>query len=794
MLPPKKNTGALSINIGDLISIYANKKNILQNEKKERVIEAIGNVVVIHGPETIYGDVATFNEATMEFVVTGNVRMITPDYNLFASKASFVQVPGQNETKLVLENSKLFAATFALVADRIEKSAGNIYWARMAEFSTCKDCPESWSVFGKRIKIERGEYVTIYDGMIKVKGSEFVYLPIFIFPIKKERETGFLFPKIFYRRNDGLTYAQPFFWAISDDKDATLTPLIMLKRGEGMRWEYRQALNNKSQLQLQGLSTFDHIYLPNKENFSESNKQFFRNYTDFEWGHQFNSRWKHQVNVQNLRDLDMIRDFPIYLQNNFQGPYMGIDGFVEYQGDRWLGSLYASQKQTLLTGDEFKYKSFGDSDNATVNIKPRLSLSQMPSVLDHWNFPVLNRSLFYVNTDYAVFRQDRSGDDSLVALRNAERVNIAPNLKLSLFENGVIHLNSEVKSDWQVYHFSTDPKVENAHKYANTLRTGLNFSIEKVYGLAYTDYGPPSEEDERLKNENEIKVSDSNSPPLISEMPPFSLESTEKKVAYPRSSYKHKHDIHLIHHFLLSDEEYGNPNFWSQVNRSVSGRFDANDSVRRREFRDLTENSRTLIPPANTLELQWNQNVVKKSAKLPDVFVDNSYLLDQFDYGQIFAFNVSQGFDFDEYERTKNSESALTRLASTISMNTSKYWNIGVADYFFHQENKHIVNGSLVTGVSIVSLTQGINYNGFNFSKSYRFDLGVKPNDVIRIAYGFERDLGSKLNISSNTSVAYQPTNKCWAIELGYFKTVQERRFTFDFVVNFGNAGQRSFF
>ncbi len=774
----------MALKIGDLISIYANKKNIIQKSKDERVIEAIGNVVIIHGAETIYGDVAKFNEKTLDFSIEGNVRLITPEYNLFASRAEF----GQKEGKLVLENSKMFAATYALVADRIERSSDDVYWAYMAEFSTCKDCPESWSIFGKSIRIERNEYVTIYDGMVKIKGSEFLYLPIFVFPIKRDRTSGFLFPQIFYRRNDGMTYAQPYFWAIAPDKDATLTPLIMLKRGEGMRWEYRQAFNNKSQLQVQGLSNYDQIYLPNKENYEVTGEKYARHYLDFEWGQTYNNHWRHYLSYNTMRDLDMVRDFPIYLQNNFQIPFMGAEGFLEKRGSIYSSSLSFTQKRTLLNSSEIIYQSMGESDKSTVNVLPRLNLSMMPVVWNNWNFPFFRRMNFSFNSDYTVFRQNQNNDDTQTFLRNAERVNLNPNLWTTLYDDGSFHLTTNLNSDFQSYHFSSNPRTESAQKYANILKTDFNFSVEKIFGLSYVDQVTKENMDDQQTNKKDINSS------MISAMPEFSKETSEKKVPVLKNSYKHSHDLHFIHHYLLNDAEYGNQQFWRQVNASPTGRFDRVDAVRRREFQDLTENSRTLIPPTNTVEFQWNQLVIKKSAKLPNVEKDNSYLLNQFDYSNLISLNVSQGFDIDEYHRTNNSNDSLTRLATTISMSTSKYWGVSLSDYFFHQEKKHILNGNVDTNFSIFSLAQGINYSGFSLSKSYRFLLAVSPTDKITLKYGFEKDLGSSVTVSSNSSINYKPANRCWMIELGTFRSVQERRFTFDFVVNFGNATQSSIF
>ena len=65
-----------------------------------------------------------------------------------------------------------------------------------AEYTTVKIGPESWSIYGKKINITQGEYIRIKHGYLKIKGVIAFYFPYLIFPIKKERESGILFPRL----------------------------------------------------------------------------------------------------------------------------------------------------------------------------------------------------------------------------------------------------------------------------------------------------------------------------------------------------------------------------------------------------------------------------------------------------------------------------------------------------------------------------------------------------------------------------------------------------------------------
>ncbi|MBI5047822.1 MAG: LPS-assembly protein LptD, partial [Deltaproteobacteria bacterium] len=69
------------------------------------------------------------------------------------------------------------------------------------------------------------------------------YFPYLIFPVKTERETGFLPPRVGYSQVRGFKIDNSFFWAISESTDATFYLDIENKRGVGKGIEYRYALS-----------------------------------------------------------------------------------------------------------------------------------------------------------------------------------------------------------------------------------------------------------------------------------------------------------------------------------------------------------------------------------------------------------------------------------------------------------------------------------------------------------------------------------------------------------------------
>jgi len=202
------------LTLGDKLSVYSDKA---YRKNAGKYFEAVGNVVIISQSDTIYGELASLDQETMKVKIEGNVRIITKDMTLYGSHVEYNIATGYANIK----NARILAMDFNLVANELIRMNENEYLAKEAEFTTCKDCTESWSVFGKEIYMKVNNYVTIRHGLAKIKGVDILYIPFIVLPIQTKRKTGLLFPKISTRLGEGLAFEQPVFWAIDDSKDAT---------------------------------------------------------------------------------------------------------------------------------------------------------------------------------------------------------------------------------------------------------------------------------------------------------------------------------------------------------------------------------------------------------------------------------------------------------------------------------------------------------------------------------------------------------------------------------------------
>ena len=154
--------------------------------------EAHGNVIIKLQDDTIYGEKASISLTEGIAEVLGNVRYVGAQFTLYATQITYDL---KNKGVKAL-NAKLIHPSYTLVGKEITRKADMNFYASDAEYSTCKDCPESWAILGTDVRVIPNQYIIIKHGYLKANGVIIVYIPYISFPIKKDRESGLLFPKI----------------------------------------------------------------------------------------------------------------------------------------------------------------------------------------------------------------------------------------------------------------------------------------------------------------------------------------------------------------------------------------------------------------------------------------------------------------------------------------------------------------------------------------------------------------------------------------------------------------------
>lgn len=750
-------------NLGQKINILSDKAF---RKSSENEFEAVGNVVITHMKNSIYGEKATINFTSGETEVVGNVRYIAPEMTLYGTKLKYNFLTKQ----INLDNARVLSDNYVITGKKIIQTSADIIYAEEAEYTTCKDCPESWSVFGKKITITVGQYVRIQHAFIKVNGVTAMYFPYIIFPIKQKRETGLLFPVIGFSSKDGFKYQQPVFFVVDDYKDFTLTPSTFGDRGLGGEFQYRQNFKEKSWFEFNSIGLKDQVYRPYKIDRLKTGNKVFRQFSDIEGHYIYDHYVNSHVYFNNTSDLDTIRDLDFFSKEKIRGTEVGGGGFLEGRTSLFSLGVQSYYNQNMLMSDPNKF------DDQYVQILPKVTLSSVPYNLLHSDYFLMKNISVGINSDYTVFKQNKVV--SSAPIRNAQRYNLAPYMDWQLGNIGPIAFSHQLKLDYQSYHFPTED-TKSFSKKGLIYETEMKIELEKIYGLSYIEEKPLNLDAESAKDS---KVENST----IGVLPKININANQQTSQIYNNSYRHWQEFKLKHYYLGEQTFKGNQNFRSQI-ESDSGQFDYLDALRDREHLTSLNTAQDSIPLSNTLEFQWNNNVVKKTALKFDPYKDGRYLKDNFSYSNITYFNISQGLDL-----TVNSERLIDRL-------TRLYINFGVSfervsfaveEFYFHKSQEHKFTSSMSYNFSRLQLSGNFTYNSYNsinspVSKLAGYDLTLGLNDLFTLKNRMDYDIASKLVSSSSYSVLYAPTNNCWKLEFNHTRDLIDKKFGLLIYINY---------
>lgn len=744
-------------NVGDKINILSDKafRKTSTNE-----FEGVGNVVITHLSSTIYGEKATLNFVTGEASVLGNVRYINPTATLFGTKLKYNFI----SKVLDLENAKILSDNYVITGKRIHKENSNLVKAYDAEYSTCKDCPESWSIVGKEVDVDLGNYIKIKNAFLKINGVIAMYIPYIIFPIKQKRESGILFPSMGMNSKTGFKFQLPYFLAIDEWKDATFTPSLFGIRGLGSEIQYRQNLSEKTWFELNSLFLNDKTF--NKNNLKNENPgKTFRHFSDLEFHFLQETNFNGHFYYNFSKDLDMVQDFDFFTNDKIRGTEIGGGGFLEFRTPltSFLAESYLNRN--LLFKETLK------NDKNYVQILPKLTFDTIPFLIFQNEYAFLNKMTVNFHTDYTLFKSINDVNNSYI--RNAQRLNFVPSLNLSIGKFKNIQLNHKLIFDYQNYKFKNEQN--NFFSKSGILyETEATLEFEKIFGLAYVDKIPirADFEDEKFEKKN-----------LIGSLPEILSNKNDSFKLINQDSYRHSEIFKLKHYYFSNQKISGSEKFGSQI-ASEAGQFDFTDAIRSNEFISNFNSANDSLPKKNTIEFQWNNRLIKKSAKDFNPFSDGRYLIDNFDYTNVAHFDLSQGVD--QSSQSIYLKDKLTRLYINTGFSIGKF-NLGFEDYYLHQNSKHKTITSFSFNHQNFNIVESFTYNGNNIPvvKILNHQLSVNINDLINVGHSMDYNLNDK-KISKNAySLGYRPKNKCWSVDFNYSSDLIEDKIGFVFNINY---------
>ncbi|WP_282039471.1 LPS-assembly protein LptD [Halomonas alimentaria] len=232
-------------------------------------------------------------------------------------------------------------------AQRLARLEDGRYRLSSASFTTCDPGDNLWQLVGGDVMLDRESgFGTARHARLEVKDVPVFYWPWVRFPIDDRRHTGFLWPAVGFS-TDSLDYAQPFYWNIAPDQDATITPRWISDRGLLLGGQYRY-LFAESAGQIEG-AWLDSDDGGDSDNPNDAARRFEgeeRWYLDYRHAGTLSPRSRYQLRYGAASDGRYFDDFGSdFAEQNTSA--MSRLAQIDYHGDTWRLDARAQGFQKL---------------------------------------------------------------------------------------------------------------------------------------------------------------------------------------------------------------------------------------------------------------------------------------------------------------------------------------------------------------------------------------------------------------------------------------------------------------
>jgi LPS-assembly protein len=215
----------------------------LTYDQETGIYHAAGGVRLQSGEMSLLAEDIRWQVDTAEAVATGKVRLTDPEGIVEGESLSLNVNTGQGR----LHQGKVFIReqNFHLAGEDIEKLGGQSYRVHRGTFTTCDGETPAWKFGARRVDVTLGEYAHARHVIFYIRDIPVFYSPYLVYPVKTERESGFLMPRAGYSQRRGTQVSLAYYQVLARNKDATFYLDYLSRLGVGKGLEYRYILGER---------------------------------------------------------------------------------------------------------------------------------------------------------------------------------------------------------------------------------------------------------------------------------------------------------------------------------------------------------------------------------------------------------------------------------------------------------------------------------------------------------------------------------------------------------------------
>ncbi len=249
------------------------KADSLTYRKADDTYRAVGDVHLEWDDLKLVADSALLRQSDNTAEAEGGIVLTTDGDILHADKMTLNL---ENQSGEITNGSILMKrGNFHILGRKMIKTGPEDYRIESGSFTPCDGDVPSWKFSAASIDVTLGRYVTGKNAVFYIRDVPVLYLPYIIFPLKTERQSGFLLPKVGTSTKKGFTLNIPYYWAVSPSQDITFNLDVQSKRGAGTGLDYRYIRKTGSEGSFRGYLIYDTSRDRFRGDISEKHQEYF---------------------------------------------------------------------------------------------------------------------------------------------------------------------------------------------------------------------------------------------------------------------------------------------------------------------------------------------------------------------------------------------------------------------------------------------------------------------------------------------------------------------------------------
>lgn len=381
----------------------------MSRDSENEVVDLEGNVQIVLQNQHLKADKAHVNLRTRQAELTGHVEIVSPKTTVGGTAAT---LDYENNTGVIYDGY-VQSGPVVFSGALLQKVSEDEYYVSNADYTTCTNCPATWGFSGSNIRAELGGYAYIKSSFLKIYSVPVFWLPYLIVPLKSDRQSGLLPPRLLGDPDGGIAFSESYFWALSHSTDATLGLTSYDRRGLKAFGEYRYMLNENSYGNLTGAALVDRAFSDDRrvldyESPGNQGHDITRWYAKYDHYYDMPGGYIQRAQINVASDLQYPKDFP---EETFNYGDPAMDNRVSLTKNSFANHLSVDTSYYI---NMMQSDPLASNENA-VHRLPEIRLSQTQQKIANSQF------LYSYNLNYVNFARAGQGYDNMTKNASGER-------------------------------------------------------------------------------------------------------------------------------------------------------------------------------------------------------------------------------------------------------------------------------------------------------------------------------------------------------------------------------------